>query len=83
MSADTWTRWAGYRPESAAGWVYLRTRAEILTELELCGVPVDATPDRTRCLLETNGVWTTPSADREALRYRRERVSVLSGHADR
>ncbi|MGW3783087.1 hypothetical protein ACWD5Z_00765 [Micromonospora chokoriensis] len=71
MSVDAWTRWSGYRPEPAEDWRYARTRAEVLDELELCGVPVDATPTRARCLLETNGVWATPTAVKEAQRYRR------------
>jgi hypothetical protein len=69
-----WERWKQYRPEPADEWRLPRTRAEIVEELDLCGVPLDADPRRARAMLECNGVWAIPTAVTDALRVRRERV---------
>ncbi|MCZ7373799.1 hypothetical protein [Micromonospora sp. WMMC250] len=54
-----------------------------MAELDLCEVPVTATPAQAYCRLELSGSWVARGPMSAALRYRRERVSVLSGRGDR
>ncbi|MGW4157745.1 hypothetical protein ACWEDF_31830 [Micromonospora chersina] len=57
-----------------------RTRTEIVTELDLCGVPLDADPTRARTALELSGTWVSRVRVTAALAWRREHVlSTVSG----
>lgn len=77
------SEWREAPPGSAAEWRMPATRAEIVAELDLCEVPVTATPAQAYCRLELSGSWVARGPMSAALRYRRERVSVLSGRGDR
>ncbi|GAB3185858.1 hypothetical protein FHX75_13512 [Micromonospora palomenae] len=77
------SKWREQAPGTAAEWRMPATRAEIVAELELCEVPATATPAEACCRLELSGTWVARGPMAAAQRYRRERVSVLSGHVDR
>ncbi|MFJ1538667.1 hypothetical protein ACIODS_09010 [Micromonospora chalcea] len=56
------------RPEG--DWLTPRGQDALLEELELCGVPLDASVWEARCRLELSGVWVTDCRLGGALRYR-------------
>ncbi|MEU2171183.1 hypothetical protein [Micromonospora chersina] len=61
-------------PTPSDEWRMPRSRAEIVTELDLCGVPLDADPTQARTLLELSGTWVSRVRVADALRYRRARL---------
>ncbi|AVT37295.1 hypothetical protein C6W10_13400 [Plantactinospora sp. BB1] len=63
-------------PDPVEDWRIPATRAELLAELELCGVPVDMSARDARCVLELSGTWAPVSRLRDAQRVRRESVPV-------
>ncbi|GAA4576912.1 hypothetical protein GCM10023176_49390 [Micromonospora coerulea] len=75
-------RWRETPPGTADEWRMLRTRAEIVAELDLCRVPINATPAQACCALELSGSWAARGPMATALRYRREQLSTVSGQLD-
>lgn len=59
-------------------WTIPSTRADLIEELDLCGVPLDASPQRAAVLLELQGVWASPWMLQAALAKRRERVTLAA-----
>ncbi|MER5703971.1 hypothetical protein ABT023_18805 [Micromonospora sp. NPDC002296] len=68
--------WREPRPDGA--WITPRGVAAVVEELELCGVPLDATAASARCRLELNGVWVSYFMANMALRVRREAAGFPS-----
>jgi hypothetical protein len=58
-------------PPDEDEWVTPSTRAEVIEELERCGVPLDALPLRACALLELQGVWAPVWMVQQALVWRR------------
>lgn len=67
-------------PTPTDEWRFPAGPEEIVAELDLCRVPLDATPTQARRLLELNGSWVRRKAVVPALQYRRTCVvSAVSG----
>lgn len=65
-------------PDADGRWIVPRGVSAFLEELELCGVPADATPEEARRVLALNGVWVRESSMTlcRALKVRRSQAEV-------
>lgn len=60
------------------GWVVPSTRADLIEELDLCGVPLDAPPQQAAVLIELQGVWANSWMLQGALAKRREQATLAA-----
>ncbi|WP_433612473.1 hypothetical protein ACQP2P_01435 [Dactylosporangium sp. CA-139114] len=63
-------------PEPVEAWRTPATLADLVVELDLCRVPLDADPSRACLLLELSGTWASPKRVSAALRVRRQRAAL-------
>lgn len=79
MAADTgYARSAALRtpPHPAGEWRVPATLADLVAELDLCGVPLNADPSRACLLLELSGTWASHRRVVAALRRRAARANA-------